>query len=161
MPLETFYATAAQLFFALLGFWWVVVQFKRHIWATDPAGRRMSYTVSLHFLLPGVMSVVALLSEEISFIWNIAFAVTGLFGFLATLFAAYSGPVRLRAAGLSLLGNGGASALYALITILAVYPDLPSLFGLDVKALFVEAILLVLLTILGVTLAWFLFMEPD
>jgi hypothetical protein len=161
MPLETFYATAAQLFFTLLGFWWVVVQFKREVWVRDPARRRMAYVVSLHFLLPGVMCIAALLSEEVSFIWNASFVVAGLFGLFATLLAAYSSPVRLRATQLSLFGHGTAIVLYALITAWAVYPGLLSALGFDVKPLLVEAMLLVLLTVLGVTLAWFLFMEPD
>ncbi|MGA7732885.1 MAG: hypothetical protein WCD37_16635 [Chloroflexia bacterium] len=161
MPLETFYATAAQLFFTLLGFWWVVVQFKRDVWVRDTASRRMSYAVSLHFLLPGVMCVVALLSEEVSFIWNAPFVVAGLFGLFATLFAAYSAPVRLRATQVSLFGHGAAIVLYALITAWAVYPGLLSALGFDVKPLLVEAILLVLLAVLGATLAWFLFMEPE
>jgi hypothetical protein len=161
MPLESFYSTAAQLFFALLGFWWVVVQFRHGLWSRDPARRRLAYTISLHFLLPGVMCVVALLSEQVSFVWNIAFAIAGLCGVVATFFSAYTPLVREGSFAMGYLGQGLAIGVYALITVLALFPGLPSMLGFNILPLIVEGILLVLISLLGVTMAWFLFMEPE
>ena len=160
MPLADFYSTAAQLFFAILGFWWVVVQFKHQRWSHDPVRRRASYVISLHFLLPGVMSLVSLLSGELSFVWNVAFAIAGAFGVVATLLVAASGSPRM-GMQYELFGQGAAIGLYALITLLALFPGLPAAIGLGVRPIVIEAILITLLTVLGVTLAWFLFMEPD
>lgn len=161
MPLETFYSTAAQLFFALLGFWWVVVQFRHNVWSRDPARRRMSYTISLHFLLPGVMCVVALLSDQISYMWNIAFAASAAFGILATYQSAFDPATRALSGSNLFLGQLFAIGIYAVIVVLALLPGLPGLLGFGVSTLVIEGILLILLSILGVTIAWFLFMEPE
>ncbi len=138
------------------------MQFKHYRWSRDPILRRMSFVVSLHFLLPGVMSVVSLLSEQAQLIWNVAFALSGLCGVIATGFAAVgSSSGSEKGPQYELFTQGVAIALYALITILAIFPNLPSAFGLDVTPLLIEAILITLLAILGSTMAWFLFMEPE
>ena len=161
MPLESFYSTASEFFFVLLGFWWVVVQFKHYRWSRDPARRRMSYVVSLHFLLPGIMCVVSLLSGELQAVWNVAFAIAGVSGVIATIMGA--APSRAARSGVSyeLFGQGAAIGLYAFIAILAIFPTLPAAVGLNVPVLVIEAILLTLLGVLSATIAWFLFMEPD
>ena len=61
--LDSFYSTAAQLSFVLLGLWWVVVQFKFDRWRHDPARRRMAYDISSFFLLPGLMSLTSLAAD--------------------------------------------------------------------------------------------------
>lgn len=162
MPqLSDFYSTAAQLFFALLGFWWVVVQFKQYRWSRDPARRRMSYVVSLHFLLPGVMCTISLLSADVQVIWNITFALAGLVGVIATSFVKVSSTTNKGAMLYTLFGQGLTMGLYLLITVIALFPGLLGAIGLNVRPLIVEGIMLTLIVVLAVTQAWFLFMEPD
>jgi hypothetical protein len=161
MPLESFYSTAAQLFIALLGFWWVVAQFKHYRWSRDPARRRMSYVVSLHFLLPGIMCVISLLSGELQAVWNIAFAVAGVSGMIATAMGVAPARAAKSGASFELFSQGAAIGLYAFIALLAIFPGLPASVGLNVPVLVIEAILLTLLGVLSATIAWFLFMEPD
>ena len=59
---RTFYATTSAVSFTLLGFWWVVVQFRHNEMTQDPGRRRLAFVVSLHFILPGLMSLGALLT---------------------------------------------------------------------------------------------------
>ena len=61
--LVAFYQTAAQLCFTLLGLWWLVLQTKYKEWINDSERRRMATSISLYFLLPGAMSLIALLGE--------------------------------------------------------------------------------------------------
>ncbi len=93
MDVETFYTTVSSISFTLLGLWWVVVQ-GRETWRMNPARRRMAYVVSLHFVLPGVMSILALVAPEPDrgerWVWSmlaalLANAVTLLFGLVAWL----------------------------------------------------------------------------
>ena len=52
MDTATFYATTSAVSFTLLGFWWVVVQFRHDEMTADPGRRRLAFVVSLHFVLP-------------------------------------------------------------------------------------------------------------
>ena len=56
MDTSTFYATTSAVSFTLLGFWWVVVQFRHEQMTQDAGRRRLAFVVSLHFILPGLMS---------------------------------------------------------------------------------------------------------
>jgi len=61
MTSESFYTVMSSVSFTLLGLWWVVVQ-SREPRRLDPARRAMAWAVSLHFALPGAMSVLALVA---------------------------------------------------------------------------------------------------
>lgn len=161
MPFESFYAAASSLFFTLLGFWWVVVQLKRNEWINNPARRRMAYIISLHFFVPGVMCVASLLSEEVTIVWNITFALAGLLGVVATASLAVLPPNTEVRSPLTRVGHIIALVAYALITLIALFPSVVGAVGLNVRPLLVEGALLVLIALLGINMAWFLFMEPD
>ena len=70
MDTGTFYATTSAVSFTLLGFWWVVVQFRHNEMTQDPGRRRLAFVVSLHFILPGLMSLGALLTADAPLIWR-------------------------------------------------------------------------------------------
>ena len=72
--LVAFYQTAAQLCFTLLGLWWLVLQTKYKEWINDSERRRMATSISLYFLLPGAMSLIALLGADIPPLWRTTFA---------------------------------------------------------------------------------------
>jgi hypothetical protein len=159
MDTATFYATASALSFTLLGFWWVVVEFKHEEMTADPARRRLSFVVSLHFILPGLMSLAALLTGELPLVWRITFGTAGVVGMVASVMGA-------RGAGTS---TGSTSSigrwmwlglpLYAVITMVALRPDLVRS-RLALEPLQIEGSIMTLLVLLGISFAWVLFTEP-
>ena len=62
MDTTAFYTAASALCFTLLGFWWVVVQFRHEELTGDAASRRFMFLVSLHFIVPGLVSLASLLA---------------------------------------------------------------------------------------------------
>jgi hypothetical protein len=127
--------------------------------------RRRSYGVALHFVLPGIMSLLALVDPHDSAFWRISFAIVALGG--AIVLATVRGlPLRGVAAGQP--GAAGTDAparpdqlglatyligilIYVLIAALA--------FTGGLAALRTEAILLTLLLFLGFNVAWLLLFD--
>jgi hypothetical protein len=154
----TFYATASALSFTLLGFWWVVVEFRHDEMTANPNRRRLSFVVSLYFILPGLMSLASLLTGELPLVWRITFATAGIAGMVASVMGARGA------------GSGGSMTsigrwlwlglpLFALVTLVALRPDLVrSRFALE--PLQVEGTIMTLLVLLGIMFAWVLFTEP-
>lgn len=159
MSEESFYQAVSAASFTLLGLWLVVVQ-ARPAWRFDPARRRMAYIVSLHFLLPGAMSILALAAPDQSLIWRIAFAAAGGIGvagvalILRTLREDHDAPRIVRWLQIVVL------PVYVVITALAIAPGVVASLGLALKPIQVEAIVLSLLVFFGVQTAWFCLIEP-
>jgi hypothetical protein len=155
----TFYTTVSAISFTLLGLWWVVVQ-TREEWRRIPARRRMAYVVSLHFLLPGAMSVLSLIAPDVTFLWRVTFATAGILGvigaitILRTVREEYDAPRAAR------IIEWIAIPIYALVTIVALVPELLTNFESELKPLQIEGLILTILIILGVQLAWILMVEP-
>ena len=85
MDTATFYATTSAVSFTLLGFWWVVVQFRHEEMTQDPGRRRLAFVVSLHFILPGLMSLGALLTGDAPIVWRLTFGLAGIAGMIAVI----------------------------------------------------------------------------
>jgi hypothetical protein len=164
--LTVFYQTTAQLCFTLLGLWWLVLQTKYREWIGDSARRRLATSISLYFLLPGSMSLLALLGSDIPLLWRTSFAVACALGAIASLplragarrsdaGARRSGSVAQNATMLVARWVGG--VLYLGVFIIAVAPPVARF--LDVAPLFLAGIGLTVLVILGVSLAWLFFLE--
>ena len=155
--LSTFYSTVAQVCFVLLGLWWVVVQFKFEPWMGDPRRRRTSRHVSLYFLLPGIMSLFALLSSRITTLWRIGFGAAALLG-VAEAILALLGPNHetrpSRRATTALTG-----LMYLLIAIVALAPSIASGLPGEPKRIEVEGILVSILLFVGTAYAWVMFIE--
>jgi hypothetical protein len=81
--METFYATLAQICFASLGLWWVVVQFKYERWAASPGRRAMAGAISGQFIAVGLIALIAVLSAEVPTIWRVGSFIGGALGTLA------------------------------------------------------------------------------
>jgi hypothetical protein len=159
--LNVFYGAFSPTCFALLGLWLVVVQIRLHEWQGSAIHRRRSYGVALHFALPGVMSLLALIDPQDAAFWRVSFAIVALGG--AVVLATVCGlPVRNEPgrAGtgaspmldhLGLAAYVAAIALYVLIGVLA--------FAGGLAVLRVEAMLLTALVFLGFNVAWLLLFD--
>lgn len=154
MDTSTFYATASALCFTLLGFWWVVVEYRHAELTRDPGSRTFTFLVSLHFIVPGLVSLASLLATGA--LWRVAFGLAGLTGMAAVIVgmrnvAARPGPLRGlgRAAWLGV-------PLYGLLTLVAAVPDVART-SLQLEPLQVEGFILLVVLLLGILLAWTLF----
>ena len=122
--LNTFYSTVAQLCFALLGLWWVVVQFKHEQWMSQPGKRRMAYSISLYFILPGLMCLVSLLAADAKILWRLGFGIAGALGGLESLYMILKGDAGAVPSGWLSIGRWIVVLLYVLIVLLAIAPKL-------------------------------------
>jgi hypothetical protein len=115
--------------------------------------------VALHFSLPGLMSLLALVNPDSSALWRTSFAIVAIGGAVVLI------AVRGAAVGkLGLTAYIFAIALYALIGILAIAPRIVEGLGLEATPVRVEAVLLTILVFAGVNVAWLLLFEeaqPD
>jgi hypothetical protein len=70
--LKEFYVAFGTVRFTLLGLWIIVVQTRHAEWRGSAIHRRRAYGVSLHFALPGLMSLLALVDPFSSGLWRTA-----------------------------------------------------------------------------------------
>ena len=158
MDTTAFYTAASALCFTLLGFWWVAVQFRHAELTGDVASRRFVFLVSLHFIVPGFVSLASLLAEGP--MWRAMFGLAGITGVLSAIAgmrAARGRPNLLGGLnGLAWLGI----PIYGLITIVALAPDLVRS-NLALEPLQVEGFLLLVILLIGILLAWSVFTAPS
>lgn len=167
--LSAFYQTSSQLCFTLLGLWLLVLQTKYNEWIGDQARRRLATIISLYFLLPGSMSLIALLGSDVPILWRVSFGIASALGAATT--APIWGPRRAVAHEAKPLARGSGFAIevfiaarwfgvliYLMVLLLSVDPGLALL--AYVPPLLVVGVGLSLLIVLGVCLAWSYFLEP-
>jgi hypothetical protein len=159
MDTGTFYATTSAVSFTLLGFWWVVVQFRHDEMTGDPGRRRLAFVVSLHFILPGLMSLGALLTGDAPIVWRLTFGTAGIAGMVAVVLA--SRGVTEPTGAIAAVGRFEwlALPLYALLTVVAFFPEFIR-DSLQLMPLQVEGVVMTFLVFLGIVFAWALFTEP-
>ena len=150
--LKDFYVSFSAVCFTLLGLWLIVVQTRHAEWRGSPLHRRRVYGVAMHFSLPGLMSLVALVDPESSALWRASFAIAAIGGAVALI--ALRGPAPGK---LGLTAYISAITFYVLIGILAIAPHLAGRLGFEAAPVRVEAVLLTLLVFAGVNVAWLLF----
>ena len=90
--MDAFYQTVAAFCFTLLGLWWAVVQFRHAEWMNDLRQRRAAYSVHLSFLVPGIMSLGAMIAGDVKILWRLVFIVACGFGILAMIFLSVGAP---------------------------------------------------------------------
>jgi hypothetical protein len=160
MNADAFYQTMAAFCFTLVGLWWAVVQFRHEEWMADPAWRRLVHSVHFSFLVPGVMSLAAIIAGDIKLIWRLAFILSCAFAIIALLYltskarAASGGKGKAYRGWFIDEGRWVTILLYALIAVVAANTDLVKFIGLDIKPLQIEGLLLTLLVFLGASVAW-------
>ena len=159
MDTNAFYATASGLCFTLLGFWWVVVQFRHDDLTADGPRRRLAFVVSLHFVIPGIMSLASLLAGDNGLLWRIAFGGAGLLGLAAVVIAGRAGvPGATGTLALVQRLEWVVAPLYLVLTLVAIAPEIARSIGL--APLQVEGYVLTTIVLLGILFAWALFTEP-
>jgi hypothetical protein len=152
--LKDFYLAFSAVCFTLLGLWLIVVQTRHAEWRRSALARRRAYGVALHFSLPGLMSLLALVNPDSAILWRTSFAIVAIGGAVVL--------IALRGAAVGVFGLIAyvfAIAVYALIGLLAIAPRIVSGLGLDVSPVRVEAVLLTILVFAGVNVAWLLLFE--
>ena len=155
--LVAFYATVSGLSFTLLGLWWVVAD-RRRQWFLTARHRRMAYVVSLHFMLPGTMSVLSLVDTG-TFFWRLVFALAGAAGIAGALMVSTTVGTELGSQRLAGAMLWVALPVYALVVAVAVVPDLAAIVSMAPRQL--EGILIAIVLLLGINAAWFLSTSPD
>jgi hypothetical protein len=157
MDVTTFYALFSATCFAMLGFWWNLLQGNPE-WLRHRETRAAVGGVYVSFLFPALMGLFAQVGGPgTTTIWRIAFVAIAVIGLLATLRAL---PHSRRSDVDDTLNRVLAMVLYALIAVVGLVPEIGSWFNL--KAIQVEAILLILLVLLGHGLVWrFMTSEPQ
>jgi hypothetical protein len=155
--MSDFYSATCSVSFALLGLWWVVVQFKYESWLRNPQRRGRAYLIALMFLLPGIMSLASLASERLTALWQVGFGIAGLVGLVESV---RSLRMPRRDTLDTVLGVLTAVA-YLVVTIIALVPSLPSRLGIDLLGREAEAIAVTCLLVLGTTMVWRMFADPS
>jgi hypothetical protein len=158
---STFYSTAAQVTFALLGLWWVVVAERRVQWLKVAARRRQAYTVSMYFMLTGLMSLASLVSAGNTTIWRLAFGIAGGLGLLETVVVLWQARNEPESGAWMRALLAVTVPFYAAVVAVALHTGLAKDLGLNLKPLETEAIVVTGLIFLGVNVAWLLFFEPE
>jgi hypothetical protein len=149
MDVSTFYALFSATCFALLGFWWSLMQAHPQ-WLRDPATRSAVGGVYLSFLLPGLMGLFAQVGEAgTTPVWRVSFVVIAVVGLVTTLRAM---PMSRRAGMDDRANRVAAVVLYALVALLGVFPEVAE--WVDLTGIQGAAILLILLVLLGHGLVW-------
>ena len=152
--LKDFYVCFSTVCFTLLGLWIIVVQTRHAEWRGSALARRRAYGVALHFSLPGLMSLLALVDPDSAILWRTSFAIVAIGGAVVLIV--------LRGAAVGKVGviaYIAAIVLYALIGLLAIAPGLVGDLGLQATPVRVEAVLLTVLVFAGVNVAWLLLFE--
>jgi hypothetical protein len=164
---EAFYQTTATIAFTLLGLWWIALQAKYSEWIRDALRRRMISIITLYFLLPGSMSLLALLAIQNRLLWRIAFVVACMIGVFATGVLAAdarkaTGEPQENPTSWNWRVMRGSCwvgvALYILIAVVAF--GAPTLAAAGIEPLLVAGTCLTLIVILGLFLAWTYYVEP-
>jgi hypothetical protein len=160
--LDAFYAAFSPACFALLGLWLVIVQMRQREWQGSAVHNRRSYGVALHFALPGVMSMFALIDSQDPAYWRVSFAIVALGG--AVVMVAVRGylvpaePTEESAPrgvqGPAVQDQLGLAAFVAAIVLYVAIGVLAVIGGLQI--LRTEATLLTILVFLGFNVAWLL-----
>lgn len=156
MDITTFYALFSATCFALLGFWWQLLQGNPQ-WLRDPAIRPAVGGVYLALLLPALMGLFAQVGGNgTTTIWRISFVGIAVVGLVTTLRAL---PHSRRVEVDDTLTRAATVVIYALIALVGVVPEVGKV--LDLKGIQVEAILLILLVLSAHGLVWrFMTAEP-
>jgi hypothetical protein len=151
MDISTFYALFSATCFTLLGLWWNVLQ-NNPEWTAVVEERRAVGGVYLTFLLPAIMGLFAQVGgAETPVIWRVAFVGVAVVGCVSTLrllrvLRQGSGDQQARGKFIATL------VIYLLVAVIGAAPEIAK--PIDLEPIQAEAILLILLVLVGHGLVW-------
>ena len=158
-PIDNASTLAALFGISLPGFWvglMLIYLFSVQLRLLPTLG----LTTPQHFILPGLMSLGALLTADAPLIWRLTFATAGIVGMIAVVTG--SRGVKEPTGVIAALGRYEwlALPLYLIITLVAIDPDVVKT-ATALMPLQVEGAVMTLLVGLGIVFAWALFTEPQ
>jgi hypothetical protein len=160
MDVSAFYAIVSAINFTLLGLWWVAVKERSDIGGSGARRRRMAYLVSLGFVIPGTVSLLAQVAPDEPILWRASFAFAGVAGAVGI---AMLGQALRDLTGETLLARVlwfVAVPVYLLVAVVAAVPGVPEALDLRLSSIEIEGFLLTVLVFLGVQAAWVVAMTP-
>lgn len=151
-----FYQTLSSTSFTLLGIWFAVMQFSHGGWWSDPRRHRSTMHVALHFFLPGMVGLGALLSTPTDggLLWRAVFVIGGIVGLAESVsyLGADAGPRTAASRALRAFDP----LWFALMIVAALLPG-----GVFVLSpLQIEGVATGLLFLTGMCSVWIAFAEP-
>lgn len=162
-----FYEVVAAINFTLLGLWWVAVKDRVQLVGDRVRGRgaldsgasqAVAYLVALQFMIPGSISLLALVAPDIALVWRTSFGIAGIIGAIGVALLARdlrrTTDAKVAPALFILLGV----PLYLLVTVVAAFPQ--AFAGENFRPIQAEATLVSLIVFLGVQEAWVVSMTP-
>ena len=150
MDISTFYALFSATCFTLLGLWWNVLQLNAG-WIGVEAERKAVGGVYLTFLLPAMMGLFAQVGgTETPMIWRVSFVAVAVVGCVSTLrllrVLRGRNDQQPRAKYVATL------VIYLLVAVIGSFPEVAQ--PLDIRPIQAEAVLLILLVLVGHGLVW-------
>ena len=150
MDIATFYALFSATCFTLLGLWWNVVQ-NNPEWTAVAEERQAVGGVYLTFLLPAMMGLFAQVGgTEAPTVWRLSFVAVAVVGCISTIrllrVLRHERDQQPRAK------YAAALLIYLLIALTGAYPEIAR--PLDMTPIQTEAVLLILLVLVGHGLVW-------
>ena len=158
MSLDSFYAIVSGTCFALVGLWWGVVQFNKD-WLNHDDMRAFAGGIYLSFLIPGVMSLIAMVSGDNKLIWRSTFVIAAALGMYFTAKLIFKTRSAAGPIGPFRRYRWIVIVLYLLVLIFGAFPDLAK--PLNLLPLQVESILLSLLILIAHGLTWEFMTQPE
>ena len=160
MDQSAFYGVVSAINFTLLGLWWVAVKDRDDLIGRHAASRRTAYLVSLQFVIPATVSLLAQVAPEEKTVWRIAFAGGGAVGAIAIAMLAQEIRMSTEARIAPVLFAVVGIPVYLLVVLVSFVPTLVTDVGLTLSPIEVEGLLFSALVFLGVQEAWVVSMTP-
>ena len=160
MDQSAFYAVVTTVNFTLLGLWWLAVKDRTDLIGRSAASRRTAYLVSLQFVIPATVSMLAQVAPDEPTVWRLSFSLAGIVGAVGiamlTREIRVSTEARIAPALFAVLGV----PLYVLVVVIAWVPSLVGNIGLSLAPIEVEGLIISVIVFLGVQEAWVVAMTP-
>ncbi len=160
MNQSEFYGVVSAINFTLLGLWWVAIKDRADAAGHDDAARRMAYFVSLQFVIPATVALLAQVAPSVPEVWRFAFTIAGLLGAVGVWMLATELQRSTDAKVLPTVFAVVGIPVYGAVIVVALFPDLIADLGWSLKPIEVEGLLLSVLVFLGVQEAWVVSMTP-
>jgi len=151
MDIQGFYALVSGTCFTLVGLWWNVVRGKPE-WSKNQEAKELATGINLSFLIPALISMVASIGGDNPFIWRGMFVMAAGFGIYFTTRLSQRTMLMAARMGAMHRNRWGISAIYVLMLVLAIFPNLAGWVGIE--PLQVGGILLALLVLSAHALTW-------